>query len=157
MSRFVRPETVTVPISNGDWLVLKKRLSAGEERQMFERASTVNPVTGERRLDSLQLGPATIVAYLLDWSLRDDAGLPVIIRGKSAADVQATLDLLESADFLEIKAAVDAHESQMAREREAQKKIPPGTTASSPISASPGAAAGVTNGFETSTSMSIAS
>jgi hypothetical protein len=157
MSRFARPETLTVPITNGDWLVLKKRLSAGEERQMYERASTINPVTGDRRLDSLQLGPATVVAYLLDWSLRDDAGLPVIIRGKSPTEVQTLLDALEAPDFLEIKAAVEAHDAAMAREREAQKKIPPGAPAFSPTSASPDAAAGGTNGSVTSTVMSIAS
>ena len=36
MSRFVRPETERLELTDGDWMLVKRRLTAGEQRRAFE-------------------------------------------------------------------------------------------------------------------------
>lgn len=135
MSRFVRPETKTIQISNGDWLLVKKRLSAGEQRATFSRLYTPS-LDGDMRVNPIQVGLAQIVAYLLDWSLTDDEGKQVVIRDKSADDVTAILDNLDPESFAEIREAIEQHEEAMRDEREEQKKTRAGGNGSSTISPS---------------------
>lgn len=121
MGRFVRPETVTLKISQGDTLVVKKRLNTGERRAMFA-AMAQQTDDGDLRLNRLKVGIATILAFLVDWSLRDDDGKPVVILNKSADDVTAILDALDTDSFKEILDAIETHERAMTAEREAEKK-----------------------------------
>ena len=127
MSRFVRPETRTLTLANGDQLIVRARLTAGEQRASTARMYTPTATGGLQR-NARQLWEGAIVAYLLDWNLRDDAGQAVPIRDLSADDLQRTLDQLDPVDYDEIKDAIEAHEKTMTAEREAQKKIPNGGT-----------------------------
>ena len=126
MSRFVRPESEKLELTGGDWLLVKRRLTAGEERKAF--AKTVKRMTagGERgrefELDWEAVGVSKVVTYLLDWSLRDDAGDVVPIRDQSAAVVEAALLALDGASFREIHAAITAHEEREAALLEDEKK-----------------------------------
>jgi len=124
MSRFVQPETVTLPISRGDTLVVKKRLTEGERRAAFARING----KGDGSM-------AMVVAYLVDWSLTDDAGRRVTIAGLPDQDRQAILDSLDPEDFTEIGNAIAAHIEAVAVERDAQKKTG-GATASAATSTS---------------------
>ena len=133
MSRFVQPDTVTLPISNGDTLVVKQRLNEGERRAAFARLYQHVNGTGYH-VNPQMMGIATVLAYLVDWSLRDDAGRPVTIAGTSEEDRQAVLDSLDPADFAEIRDAIDAHIEATAAARDAQKKTG-GTPA--PVATSP--------------------
>jgi len=121
MSRFVRPETRTLTLANGDHLIVRARLTAGEQREQFARMYTQGPAGVQRNL--LMLGVGQVVAYLLDWNLRDDAGQLVPIRDLSAADLHQVLNQLAPEDFDEIQQAIEAHEKAMVAEREDQKKI----------------------------------
>jgi hypothetical protein len=121
MSRFVRPETRTLTLANGDHLIVRARLTAGEQREQFARMYTQGPTGVQRNL--LMLGVGQVVAYLLDWNLRDDAGQLVPIRDLSAADLHQVLNQLAPEDFDEIQQAIEAHEKAMVAEREDQKKI----------------------------------
>jgi hypothetical protein len=145
MSRFVKPETVRVDLSDGDWLLLKRQLTAGEMRALFTRL--LQPIAtspGELmsghdaalRVDATQASLGTILAYLVDWSFTDDEGRPVVVRGQAPEIVASILDNLSGDAFAEVWQAVEAHEVQQRREREARKANPTGAGASQPISAS---------------------
>ena len=136
MSRFVRPETTKIDLTAGDWLLVKRRLTAGEERHAFARI--VKPHAAGERLtfDVEQTGLAKIVAYLLDWSLVDDTGVIVPVRDQPAAVVEAALLALEPSSFNEIQRAIDTHERAEFDVHEAEKKTRDGERKLSPISSS---------------------
>jgi hypothetical protein len=140
---FVRPETRRLPLSDGEWIVVKQRLSAGEFRAHLTR-STYLDADGRRRLDPLLHGISKVIAYLVDWSLPD-----AVIRGASAADLTAALDSLKTERYAEIQRAIDAHEDAMAAEREQEKNVTDGGSTSSAISPSPFAVAGASSGSAT--------
>jgi hypothetical protein len=70
----------------------------------------------------------------VDWSLTDEAGKVVVIRDQPLAVLEAALDALDQASFAEIRQAIEAHETAMAQEREAEQARPTGEIGSSPIS-----------------------
>lgn len=144
-SRFVRPDTRTLTLANGDTLTVKRRLNAGEARARFARMSLAG-VDGTLTVNRLQIGLTTITAYLLDWSLRTDADAPVVIRGVPEADLVAALDALDPESFTEIREAIEAHEQAMDAERTAEKNDPDGKTDASGISPSLSGAAGASSG-----------
>jgi hypothetical protein len=149
MSRFVRPETTTIALSGGETLTIRRRLSAGEARARTERwtEQVEDPLTGGVKLVPrlTRAGLATITAYLLDWSLTDDAGHRVEIQGIAQAELEAIVDNLDGDAFAEIRLAIEAHEEALRAERDAQKKTD-GPSASSPTSISPAAAVGAMSG-----------
>lgn len=145
-SRVVTPETDRLQISNGDWLLVKKRLNSGENKRMIKRG-TVNTANGPE-VDRLEAGTAKVLAYLLDWSLKDPAGQVIPIFGPGAIPLEAAIDSIDPESYTEILRAIEAHETAMQAERAAQKKILPGETTSSPPSTSPSPAASPTTGSE---------
>jgi len=149
MSRFVRPETTTLSLSGGDTITVRKRLTAGEARARTERwtEQVEDPLTGGVKLVPrlTRAGLATITAYLLDWTLTDDAGRLVDLHGIGQAELEAIVDNLDGDAFAEIRLAIEAHEEAMRAERDAQKKTD-GPSASSPTLRSLAAVAGDTSG-----------
>jgi len=138
-SWFVRPETIRLPLSDGQSIVVKKRLSAGEFRAHLRRGSRLD-ADGVRQVDILEHSLSLVIAYLVDWSLDVD------IRGVAEANLVAALDTLEPARFVELKQAIAAHEASMTAEREAEKNGTGGEKNTAAISPSPYAAAGVSSG-----------
>jgi len=141
-SRFVSPETTRLEISNGDWLLVKRRLTHGELSEAFERRLT--PTADGWRINPLMTGLTKVIAYLLDWSLPEYP-----IRGKSVEDVTAALNALDPDDFLEIHLAIQAHEEAVQAEREREKKTPTRSSAAAATLPSPSAADGVLTGSAT--------
>jgi hypothetical protein len=129
-NRFVRPDTVRLSISGDDWLLVKRRLTAGEQRQIF--ASSAKPVRRSQQdtqkpeveIDAMQAGLSMVLAYLLDWSLTDHNDRPVVIRDQPASAVTAILDSLDFGSYLEIMEAVQTHDAAMREEREAEQRVP---------------------------------
>lgn len=136
MSRFVRPDTKTLKISNGDTLTVRKRLTAGEYADYLERISTEGK-DGRLKVNRLKRGLALVIAFLIDWSLVDDEGKRVQIRNLPVDELESVLKGLDPDDFKEIRNAIDEHETAMDLEREAQKKTNVGEPESKPISISP--------------------
>ena len=130
MSRFVRPDVVTIKISQGDTLTVKRRLTSGERRASFARMYLAG-ADGRLKVNPLATGMALITAYLVDWSLVDDDGKLVVIRDQPVEAVTAALDALDQESFTEIKEAIEAHERDMNVEREAERAVPFGASASS--------------------------
>jgi hypothetical protein len=130
MSRFVRPDTDVLTLANGDKLIVKKQLSYGEQQAAF--ALMYLPASnGTRRVDPLKTGLGTVVPYLVDWTVTDDSGQIVPIRGLDAEALIDVLNLLKPDSFAEILAAIQAHETAMAQALE-EKKV---ATTTAPTSA----------------------
>jgi pectin methylesterase-like acyl-CoA thioesterase len=125
VGRFVRPETVTLTLENGDRLIVRKRLSAGQQRARLARCYVTAP-DGATRLNGLEIGRATMLAYLVDWTITDE-GEPVPIRGLSEDELAAVVDNLEGPDFREVREAIEAHERREADAREDEKKTAVGS------------------------------
>jgi len=132
MSRIRRPEETLIQISQGDWILIKKRLNAGEARRVFARmVKSIKPGETEApddkpkadvEYDVRQMGLSKAVEYLLDWSIKDDDDKPVVIRDRSPKEIEAALESLDLDSFNEITKAIDAHETAMEAEREQEKK-----------------------------------
>jgi len=151
--RYRNPETVKLEISQGDWLLVKKYLTAGEHRRRM--TAMLNP--DRNQIEPVNVGMSAVVAFLLDWSIDGLDGKRMVIADKSDVEKVAILDNLPSDVFTEIIAAVEAHEDRINAERDAAKNSPDGVKQSSPISPSANSSGGVTPTLTTSTLMSIAS
>lgn len=135
-SRFVRPETTVLNISNGDTLTVRRRLSTGEQRAAFARMYLANS-DGDFKVNPIVVGPAMILSYLVDWTLTDETGAVVPIRGASLDELASILDTLDTESFAEIRVAIEQHDAAIRIDREEKKTIPTGANGSGPISDSP--------------------
>jgi hypothetical protein len=133
MLRFATNDTRTLTLSDGETLTVKARLTHGEVTAMFARMyaqqegqTVVLPSSGD----------AVIVAYLIEWSAKDEQGKPVSLRGLSPEEVQDRLDALEHEGVLEIREAIKKHEQAMRDEVNALKKTDGGVSESAPTSLS---------------------
>ena len=138
-SRFYRsPEETRLTLEGGEWLLVKKHLTAGESRAAQAKLfRTGSKKVGEAlEVDLEQLGVAEAVAYLIDWSITDVEGKPIRIRDQPYEFVAAALNAMDTEPMAEILKAISTHAETMARERESEKKTTGGSTAPSPISTS---------------------
>jgi len=138
-TRYRKQEDTRLEISGGDWLLVRKHLTAGEEREAQGRvikAGTFKAGGDRPELDLEHLGIAQAVSYLIDWSITDADDQPIRIRDKSYDFVAAALKNQTPESLREILEAVQAHDAAMTAEREHQKKVPAGATAPSPTSTS---------------------
>jgi hypothetical protein len=127
MLRFATADTRTLTLSDGETLTVKARLTHGEVQAMFARMyarqdgqTVVLPSSGD----------ALIVAYLVEWSAKDEQGRPVPLRGLSPSEVQDRLDALEHDAVLEMRDAIKQHEEAMRDEVSALKKTAGGLSES---------------------------
>ena len=134
-SRFARPDTIDLPISHGDILTVKRRLNAVDSRRL--KGMEAIPTLAE---------PGLVMAYLVDWTLKDDAGKPVVIEGVSTEALAHAIDALDEDAFDEIYAAVAAHRDAMKAERLAEKNGRGDEKKSPVIFPSPSAVAGALSG-----------
>src|SRR5580765_7905053 len=139
-SFYRRQEEMRLEISDGNWLLVRKYLTAGDERDAHEhiiKAGTMRP--GEKpEIDLKHLGIAQVVSYLLDWSLTDVNDKPIVIRGQSYDFIAGALRDMTPEGLREILQAIEAHDNAMTAERAIQKKDQDGVSAPFPISTSAG-------------------
>lgn len=126
--RFVQPSIVRLPISEGDWIDVKRDLSYGEEREMFA-AMRSETATGELRVDARLVGPARLLAYLLAWSFTGPDGQPVEVSA-------GAIDQLDRGTAAELFVVLDTHDETVRRARTALATFPAGEAVSSPTSPS---------------------
>lgn len=156
MSRFQKPEVSILKISDGDTLTVRRRLNAGETRAALAQMTTPGE-DGTLRLDTLRHGLATMVAYLVDWSLTDDDGQVVVIRDQPIEIVTAALDALDTDSYEEVRDALLSHDVAVRKESEQAKKDRAGANGSSAISPLPVPVTGDTSGSQHSQLMSTTS
>ena len=87
-----------------------------------------------------------MTAYLVDWSLTDATGQPVVIVQQPLEVLTAALDALDPDKFALIKAAVDAHDERERLARDEEKKTRATAPISPAISPLPAAAVGAMSG-----------
>jgi hypothetical protein len=114
--QFVTPETISLPLADGDSITIKKRLSHGERDAMFKLGRESGTLRG-----------AELVAYLVAWSSPTPYALSM-----TEQERLDTINGLDPDSFDEIQDALKAHLDAQAEE----KKLRTGGTASSPISPS---------------------
>jgi hypothetical protein len=124
--RFVRPETITLPLSRGDSITIRRRLSSGERREMFSRMYRDQSVV----VDPMRVHMAVLTAYLLDWSFVDEEGRKVPIADLARDHLENILNDLDPESFAEIYAAIDAHVETDDALRSAEKNVQDGAIAS---------------------------
>jgi hypothetical protein len=145
MSRFPPPTVKVLHITNGDTITVRTRLNAGESRAAYAKMMRTTP-DGDLVVDRTKQPLALILAYLVDWSLADDAGHLVEIRRQPEEVVIAALDALDTDSYLEIKGAIEEHDREILMARLEQKKSQDGASESSATSPLPDGATGDTNG-----------
>ena len=131
------PETITIEISRGDWIRIKKHLTAGEQLDMFERMRR-ETADGSVAVDGIKVGINRLTTYLLDWSFQDPQGQLIPIAGKSQEEIATVVRLLPPEDFTELITVITAHEEAMAKARDLEKNDP--ATASASTAPSPSVA-----------------
>jgi hypothetical protein len=146
-SRFVRPETKTIPISDGDTITVRRRLNMGQQRAAFDKMAYEREDGKPLRANPLKVGVAMVAAYLVDWSIVDFEGRHVAIVGKSEDELIEILNDMEPGDFEEIRGAIDTHVDAESAARAAEKNAQNGAVESSATSPSPADATGELNGL----------
>lgn len=116
--RFVQPDLVRVPLTDGDWIDVKKELTTGEQREMFGEMRRQFAPGEEPVVDGVQIGRARSAAYIIAWSFVDADGTPVPYS-------RAAYDALDTATSKEINQAINAHEDRVATERQEKKLTTP--------------------------------
>jgi hypothetical protein len=130
-NRFVTPDIVRLPLSDGDFIDIKKELNAGENRRVFARLVKDMHAGEKIQLEPEQVGLTKVVEYLIGWSFTDGNGKPVDVS-------EGAIQNLDQDTFTEITKAIDAHEEKMDAERTARKNGTAGILTSAEISASVG-------------------
>jgi len=118
--RMRKPETVRLELSQGDWIVVKKHLTAGETRRMF--AGMLREET--QGIDAVKVWQSKVLAYLLGWTFQDADGKALVIEDQPERVVASILDNLDADAYSEVLKAIEQHMSEMEKERVAEKNAP---------------------------------
>jgi hypothetical protein len=137
-SRYRKQQEMRLELSGGDWLLVRKHLTAGEERDAQARVIRASSFKAgaQPELDLEHIGIAQAVAYLIDWSITDADDRPIPIRDQAYPFVAAALRGQTPESLREILDAIQAHDAAVTAEREHEKKVPGGEPAPSPTSPS---------------------
>ncbi len=137
--RFVQGNVKRLPISGGEWVDVHAELNAGETNDMNAELVT-EMVAGEPvKLDPKKVGFHKVVAYVVGWSLLNRDGYPERLD-------ESAVRALDQDTYLEILAAIDAHQVSVEAIRTARKNGQDGERGSPATSPSLAGAAGVSSG-----------
>ena len=107
MGRFINPVVVRLPLSQGDWIEIKERLTVGEQKRVdVSGLKRMHPTPGQASspidTDFAEFSFARTTAYLVDWSFTgsDDKAVPVS---------RASIEALTTETYREIEDAITAH------------------------------------------------
>jgi hypothetical protein len=129
-SRFASGAAVKLPLTDGDWVLVRAELTFGQQRRLAAAGLTgydATALAGERlRVDLASFEIEKLCVWVMDWSFTDADGGPVVVSRQS-------IEGLTPETAAEIDAALEAH-----LEAEAEKKARgatgsprPGATSSS--------------------------
>lgn len=124
---FVTPETVKLPLSDEQWILVKKRLTHGEQDAMMARVMPHLTPGEKMQVDSKGARAIRVAVYLIGWS----ASVPMTA-DLPEQDKIDTLNALEPASFDEIETAINRHVEAV----NAEKSRPFGGSGSETTSAS---------------------
>jgi hypothetical protein len=130
-SRFITPAVDRLPLSGGDWIEVRRQLSAGDQ---FEGYAITFREDGSRAYELL--GLAEIYAHLVAWSFTRPGpeGDPIPVEIETGAKKLAALKALDHASYLELDRAIMAHRATWYVEDRKKKAQPSGANGSAPSS-----------------------
>jgi hypothetical protein len=131
------PETAILPISQGDTITVKKHLTTGEFRAFARATYTLDKAGTQVEANPIDIALAKILTYLLDWTVTDYAGQPLVIWRQPEATIIAALNLIDPECYAEILQAITTHDVAMRDVRTEKKTDPAGAPTPSSSSASP--------------------
>jgi hypothetical protein len=121
VSRFPKPILDLLTLANGDTITVRRVLTHGETTAWHGRTMTLTEA-GTLRPDPVKYNDGLIVAYLVDWTIRDDAGDLVPIRGLSPEEIFDVINNLDHESAVEIRTAIEAHVEAQKQKRITEKK-----------------------------------
>jgi hypothetical protein len=127
--RFVQPDVARLTLSDGDFVDVKKQLNAGEQRRLFAHMMRDLSPGDKVTLIPEQVGRTKLEAYIVGWSFVDADGKPVPVS-------PSAIDNLDTETYAEMVKAIDDHETQQEKEREARRANPNTATGSKATSGS---------------------
>jgi hypothetical protein len=116
-NRFVKPRTVTLSLSDGDWIEIKKELNAGEERRIFGRLVKEMRAGEKAMIDPEQIGLTKLAEYIVAWSFTNETGKPVEVS-------ESAMNALDADSYVELVQAIDKYEESQEAEKAARKNDP---------------------------------
>lgn len=117
--RFVRPDTIKLELSDGDWIVVKKSLTFGESQKLSGAGLTGLKngfASQEVGLDWEAFQIARIEIWLVEWSFCDE-------NDKSVPVSRSSISNLDPETAAEVQKAIEEHVEAL----EAEKNVPPKT------------------------------
>jgi hypothetical protein len=110
---------VRIELPTGDdWILVKAWLSWGETNEAHARL--FKTVSGATVPDYSMVEDTQIIAYLIDWSLTDAQGAPIVIRRKPVDAILAAVRGLTQRKGKEVALAVAAHIASIEMEKNGQ-------------------------------------
>lgn len=108
-SRFVAPGSRRLDLSDGDWIEIKKMLTAGEHKRVYGAGVTTSHADEkvEVKVDMVESSFVRTLTYLTAWSLERD--------GKPVAISRSALEALDPDFYSEIETAINMHVQEVAR------------------------------------------
>ena len=134
----VIPREVTLPLANGRTVTVWAELNHGQYIAMLARMFT-EATNGEMRRDVIKTTDATVIAYLLDWTLTDPQGERIPVRGQAPAAVQDALNNLRQSVAQDVKRVIEAHHAAVEAAGDELKKT--ASTDGSSVTPSPSVSA----------------
>jgi hypothetical protein len=105
-----------LPLSDGDWIEVKRRLTHGEQQRLagaaIGKVSQVGKGDAELGLDLERFGIERLAIWLTDWSFRDSSDKPVKL-------TRSAIAALDPETVEEIDAALAAHIEALEQEKKA--------------------------------------
>jgi hypothetical protein len=120
MSRFLKPEVVRLNLTGGDWITIKRELTAGEQRRVFARTAKTVKAGQPIEIDLEKAGLSELAEYLIDWSFTDQDGRPVAIKDMPSEYVADVLNSLDAESYTEITNAINTHQRSVEAEKKTQ-------------------------------------
>lgn len=121
--KFAQISTKRIEIGDGDWILIKEELSAGEQRQL--QAAGLGGMTRSEGgagddmtigVDWAKFSLARTLAFVTDWNAKDEQGNPVPFN-------EDTVRALDSDSLTRIETAISTHiEARDAAKKKADTK-----------------------------------
>jgi hypothetical protein len=137
-NRGVNPnETTQLPLSDGDWIEVRMRLTSGEERMIqrltakgYQRADSDGGDSQIRvDLDVTKFASVRAAQYLTNWSMRNYKGEPIPLPANFSLEKRAAIiESLDEDTVREIDEAITAHVTSQQEARDQEKKARAGSS-----------------------------
>jgi hypothetical protein len=113
-NRFAAVDSVRIDMGDGDWIEIKRELTAGERLDTIRAGMMGTSIASDgvrAHHDSILVRKARVCAWLIDWNYvgADDKVISIAKDG----DRRAALDNLKAPEFYAIEDAIAEHEKSL--------------------------------------------